>query len=103
MFVEMVQDSQLARAVAAIPQRSERQQNLQKLVGAFVDVGILPQIQNTNNQIIYGRRGTGKTHVLRVLGSNLESPKNLVVYIDARTLGSTAQFSDGSVPLSTRC
>jgi hypothetical protein len=63
----------------------------------------LPQIQNTNNQVIYGRRGTGKTHVLRVLGSNLESPKNLVVYIDARTLGSTAQFSDSSVPLSTRC
>ncbi len=68
----MVQDPQLARAVAAIPQRSERQPNLQKLVGAFVDVGILPQVQNANNQVICGRRGTGKTHVLRVLGSNLQ-------------------------------
>lgn len=99
----MVQDQELTRAVAAIPQRSERQQDLQKLVGAFVDVGILPQIANTNNQIIYGRRGTGKTHVLRVLGSNLQSKGCVVVYIDARTLGSTSQFSDPSVPLPARC
>lgn len=100
----MVQDPELTKAVAAIPQRSERQQDLHKLVGAFVDVGILPQVQNTNNQIIYGRRGTGKTHIFRVLESNLASKANvIVVYIDARTLGSTSQFTDPSVPLSTRC
>ena len=100
----MVQDPELTKAVAAIPQRSERQQDLIKLVGAFVDVGIMAQVQNTNNQIIYGRRGTGKTHIFRVLGSTLESrPKNVVVYIDARTLGSTSQFVDTSVPLPTRC
>jgi len=57
----MVQDQTLAQAVAAIPQRSERQQDLQKLVGSFVDVGILPQIHNVNNQVIYGRRGTAST------------------------------------------
>lgn len=99
----MVQDPELAKAVAAIPQRSERQQDLNKLVGAFVDVGILAQVQNTNNQIIYGRRGTGKTHIFRVLGSSLNSESNVVVYIDARTLGSTSQFTDTSVPLPTRC
>ena len=60
--MNMVQDQELTRAVAAIPQRSERQLDLQKLVGSFVDVGILPQIANTNNQIIYGRRGTGDIH-----------------------------------------
>jgi hypothetical protein len=99
----MVLDDGLKKAVAAIAQRSERQPDLQKLVGAFVDVGILPQIENTNNQIIYGRRGTGKTHVLRVLGSNLEAQGNAVAYIDARNLGSTSQFSDQTVPFSTRC
>jgi len=99
----MVEDQQLVKAVAAIPQRSERQQDLQKLVGAFVDVGIMPQVQNTNNQVIYGRRGTGKTHVLRVLSSILQPSKNVVVYIDARTLGSTAQFTDNTIPLGIRC
>jgi ABC-type Na+ transport system ATPase subunit NatA len=99
----MVQDDALKSAVAAIAQRSERQPDLQKLVGAFVDVGILPQIENANNQIIYGRRGTGKTHVLRVLGSHLEARGSAVAYIDARNLGSTTQFSDQTVPFSTRC
>lgn len=101
----MIQDTEMTRAVAAIPQRSERQQDPEKLVVAFVDVGILSQIDNNNNQILYGRRGTGKTHVLRVLGSKLSASgrPNIVAYIDARTLGSTAQFSDETVPMSTRC
>ena len=68
----MVQDSLVAQAVSRIRQRSERQEDLQKLLGTFVDVGILPQLNNQNNQILYGRRGTGKTHVLKVLGSRLE-------------------------------
>jgi hypothetical protein len=100
----MVQDQLLAQAVAAIPQRSERQQDLHKLVGSFVDVGVLPQIRNVNNQVIYGRRGTGKTHVLRVFASALSQNKsNAVLYIDARTLGSTSQFSDPGIPLAARC
>src|ERR1035437_888171 len=100
----MVQDQLLAQAVAAIPQRSERQQDLHKLVGSFVDVGILPQIRNVNNQVIYGRRGTGKTHVLRVFASELsQTMGNAVLYIDARTLGSTSQFADPNIPLAARC
>src|ERR1700753_4301143 len=101
----MVQDKALSQAVAAIPQRSERQQDLQKLVGSFVDVGILPQISNVNNQIIFGRRGTGKTHILRVLADEISrnSSNDIALYIDARTLGSTSQFSDGTIPLSARC
>jgi len=39
-----------------------------------------------------------------VLGSRLrETSGNTVVYIDARTLGSTTQFSDPSLPLPKRC
>ena len=62
----MVQDPELTKEVAGIPQRSEKQSDMQKPVGAFVDVGILPQVDSINSQIIYGRRGTGKTHVMKV-------------------------------------
>ncbi len=73
-------------------------------MGAFVDVGILLQVDSINSQIIYGRRGTGKTHVLRVLESELRArPRIAVILIDARTLGSTSQFSDTSIPLTNRC
>src|SRR5271154_6201918 len=96
----MVQDKELAKAVAAIPQRSEKQNDTQKLVEAFVDPGILPQIENINSQIIYGRRGTGKTHVLKVLESSLKLDKKIcAIYIDARTFGSTSQFADVNISL----
>jgi len=100
----MIQDAAVMKAVSQILQRSERQEDLAKLVHTFVDVGVLPQLENRNNQILYGRRGTGKTHVLRVLDSHLrESKRNTVLYIDARTLGSTAQFADISLPIGKRC
>ncbi len=100
----MIQDATIQRAVSRILQRSERQIDQQKLVASFVDVGILPQLLNSNNQIFYGRRGTGKTHVLRVLQTRLkEDGIPIVVYIDARTLGSTSQFSDSSISIPTRC
>jgi Cdc6-like AAA superfamily ATPase len=73
----MLQDQKLAQTVAAIPGRSERQQVLQKLVGAVVDVGILPQVRNHNLQVFYGRRGTGKTHILKVLASEREPGSRL--------------------------
>jgi Cdc6-like AAA superfamily ATPase len=99
----MLQDPQLLRAVSQILQRSERQEEVSKLIETFVDVGVLPQLENRNNQILYGRRGTGKTHVLRVLGTRLAAAGHAVLYIDARVLGSTTQFSDANIPMSTRC
>jgi len=100
----MLQDTKLQTATSRILQRSERQVNLEKLVASFVDIGIIPQLDNANNQIFYGRRGTGKTHVLKVLLARLSNSGNPVtVYIDCRTLGSTSQFSDPLVPMPTRC
>ena len=101
----MVNDLEIQRAVAAIIQRSEKQTDLQKLVGSYVDVGVLPQLRSKNNsQILYGRRGTGKTHLANVLASELHKLSTIAaVLIDARTLGSTAQFSDPTIPLHRRC
>jgi hypothetical protein len=91
------------KAVSGILQRSERQ-DIEKLTRTFVDVGILPQLANKNHQVFFGRRGTGKTHILKVLESNLrQQDQNTVVYIDSRVLGSTNQFSDPAVPLRRRC
>ena len=100
----MIQDQKLQAAVSRIMQRSERQTDITKLVNTYVDVGLLPQLRNRNHQIFYGRRGTGKTHVMKVLETAfLEDDKLTVVYIDCRTLGSTTQFSDQSLPIGRRC
>ena len=99
----VLRDEHIVHAISNIRRRSERQEDLEKLRLSFVDVGILEQLRNNDNQIIYGRRGTGKTHVLRVLASTVEGPDTAVSYIDFRTLGSTAQFSDESFSIRHRC
>jgi hypothetical protein len=100
----MLQDVQIRKAVAAIPQRSERQLDSDKLQASFVDVGLVPQLETINNQIAFGRRGTGKTHVLKILESNIrKDPTAVALYIDARSLGSSAQFLDSSLPMQHRC
>lgn len=100
----MIQDQKITLAVSRILQRSERHVDVDKLVETFVDIGIFPQLINRNNQILYGRRGTGKTHVLKVLQTEISSDKNNVsLYLDCRTLGSTSQFSDTSLPIQKRC
>jgi hypothetical protein len=53
---------------------------------------------------VYGRRGTGKTHILGVLAADFANKADATVCsIDARTLGSSSQFSDLTIPMSRRC
>jgi len=101
--VNPLTDSTVVGAVTKLKQRAERETDQQKLLQSFVDSGLKPLLENANNQIIYGRRGTGKTHLLKVLDLSGSAKAAVKVYIDARTLGSTSQFSDSSQPLAKRC
>jgi len=101
----VMKDRIFAKAVSNIVKRSERQEDISLLRDSFVDdVGAYDQIDNNENQIIYGRRGTGKTHLLKVLQADKEQqPETLAIYIDIRNLGSTNQFTDRDRPVSLRC
>lgn len=99
----MISDATVMKAITSIIQRSEREPDLERLVRSFVDAGVKPLLENTNNQIVYGRRGTGKTHLLKVLDPSAFGASTIPIYIDARTLGSTNQFSDPTLPIKDRC
>ncbi len=98
--LDQLSDATFRRAASSTLARSERQQDLNKLMETFVDFGgILEQLDNDNSQIIYGRRGTGKTHVLKVLlGQKNTQDQALATYIDVRTLGSLGQMDAGREP-----
>jgi len=84
--------------------RSEQQPEVGVLERTFVDTGILPQAGTPNGQIIYGRKGTGKSHLLRVLAATVgREASDLAIYLDLRTLGSTDLITDQGRPLSLRC
>jgi hypothetical protein len=74
------------------------------LIRTFVDLGPLFSIlSNKDHEILYGRRGTGKTHALNYLASELELQGDIVVTIDMRTIGSNGGlFADNTVSLSER-
>lgn len=70
----------------------------------FVSVGPLMEILSSkNNQIMYGRRGTGKTHALRYFQNERISNGDIAIYIDAQNPGSNGSiYNDNSLPIGER-
>ena len=76
----------------------------EKLVSTFVDVGpLFTLLSSHDHQIMYGRRGTGKTHALLYLAETLEQENGIPIYIDLRNIGSSGGlYADSSVPIPER-
>lgn len=75
------------RALLSIPGRAESR-HAAELHATFVDSGIADAMRTVDDQVIYGRRGTGKTHALRYLEGQVRDSANLAIYLDLRTVGS---------------
>jgi hypothetical protein len=76
----------------------------ESLVATFVDSAPLFALLSTeNNQVIYGRRGTGKTHALKVLSEHVQKKDGIPIFLDMRTVGSNGSiYADQSRPLAER-
>jgi hypothetical protein len=76
----------------------------EKLIQTFVDVGPLFALLSTvNHQVVFGRRGTGKTHAFAYLAASREKKDDVVTTVDLRTVGSSSGlYSDETVALSER-
>ncbi|MFC7403291.1 hypothetical protein [Citricoccus sp. GCM10030269] len=80
--------STINAALGQIPKRAESRDEAE-LRSTFEDSGVSQAMNNLDDQIVYGRRGTGKTHAFRYLSSIRNDENNLPIYIDLRTVGST--------------
>lgn len=77
----------------------DRAEDLKNPTMAYVDTVFLESLQSKKNQIVFGRRGTGKTHLFRRLEEELlnhfEHMRMLPIYVDAATLaGVTTSVKD---------
>lgn len=74
------------------------------LVKSFVKIGpLIPLLDSENNQIIFGRRGTGKTHVLRYFKSIKDGQSDCCIFLDLRKIGpSNSIYADQSLPIEQR-
>ncbi|MFL6145046.1 MAG: hypothetical protein ACJ72N_24670 [Labedaea sp.] len=86
-----------------IPRRAESTDRY-TLATTYVAAGSFAAMLNSaDHQILYGRRGTGKTHALLYLCALLEETGDLPVYLDLRTIGSAGGlYGDNSVSSSMR-
>lgn len=91
-------------AILKMPLRADKWED-DLLVKTFVQIGpLIPILHSVNNLVLYGRRGTGKTHVLKYLKSIIERNDNdCCIFIDIRQVGSTGSiYSDREIPIEQR-
>ncbi len=85
----------LRRAVLAIERRAERQIYDERLTRSYVPTRAVEDLNTTQNQLLYGRRGVGKTHTLKYYLSDRIQEGQLCHYIDCTSFGS-GLAADGS-------
>jgi hypothetical protein len=71
---------------------------------AYVPLGSIEELlESPQNQVLYGRRGTGKTHTLRTLAQRAAQNGELSIYLDLRLIGSSGSlYSDTRRSLGER-
>lgn len=97
------QASILTRALMQLARRAEKA-DPKRLVETFVDAGPLFRLLSIHdNQIVFGRRGTGKTHALQYLAETVKHQSDVACFSDLSNLGSSGGiYSDQGIPLSER-
>ena len=90
-------------ALLKIAKRAESNSR-EHLLQSFVDLGpLFTLLASPDHQVMFGRRGTGKTHVLSYLASQLAAKGFCTIEIDMRSLGSTGGiYSDPEIPETER-
>ena len=83
------------KAVLNTEPRAERQVFEEKLAKCFVPNKVLEELDTNQNQLLFGRRGVGKTHTLKAYLGKKASSGELCHYIDCTAFGS-GLGADGS-------
>ena len=86
-----------------LPRRAERIDD-EALSAAFVDTPpLLRRATSSESQIVFGRRGTGKTHVLKHAGRQPSKAGHVSAYLDLRLIGSNQSiYGDTTLDVTER-
>ena len=78
--------------------------DLSHLENSFVEVGNIPTLlTNNDSAVIFGRRGTGKTHLLSYIARQVLKDGGIACSVDMRRIGSSSGlYADFGVALSER-
>ena len=85
---ELLNGPRFRRAVVSIQRRAEKELDWKRVADVFVRSDLLDRVQARATQLILGRRGTGKTHLIRVFHEEAVCQGDMAVYLDCTHLGS---------------
>lgn len=102
-IVNSVLNGNVNRALMRAYKRSENADDA-TLAKTFVSIPPLESmLRSPQHQVIYGRRGTGKTHILKYMTNSERESHRAAIYIDLRTIGSSmGVYGDTQLPLAAR-
>lgn len=93
-------------AIVLLQRLSKRSEDLtpDEQAKSFVSIrNIEGTLLNRDSRIVYGRRGTGKTHIMSFVAKSAEDRGEVPIIIDLRTIGSNNTiYSDESKPANVR-
>jgi len=84
----ILRDESFKVAVTSLQKRAERQLDYDRLVDVFVETDLFTRSRSTDTQLILGRRGTGKTHMIKVFAFKQKLQGDYILMIDCTQLGS---------------
>jgi hypothetical protein len=99
----MADNTQINTALIGIARRAETIE-AGILVDTFVNVGpLLAVLSSPNHQVVFGRRGTGKTHALIYMLEKKREKGVVGVFVDLRTIGSSGGiYGDTTISIPER-
>lgn len=87
----------------AITRRAERLDPKTQAATYVALGGIENTLLNEDNRVIFGRRGTGKSHVIAYISDTIQKRGDLPINIDLRYIGSNSYYYiDESAPIADR-
>ena len=98
-----MESKDLMRLALSLSKRAESY-DAAHLAASFVEIGHIPTLlKNNDSAIIFGRRGTGKTHLLSHLSTQIDNSDVICISVDMRTIGSSSGlYSDTNINLAER-
>ncbi len=94
--IELLGTEKFRNAVGAVQMRAEKQTDWTRVLETFVRSDLLARVNSPDSQLILGRRGTGKTHLLRVFQTESLRGGGVVYLFDCTNLGSAASSANRS-------
>lgn len=83
-----LRSDRMSHAVSSIQRRAEKITDEDDLQRLLVPTEVLQRLNSSDSQLVLGRRGTGKTHMLRVFSYDCCKLQHLAYYCDCTRLGS---------------